>query len=727
VTVERVVRHQARPVVAPAPEPGARFAHGPAQRIRARVSSAIDVTSAVHVARNAGTVALCYIASLPFTAGLLSGAILPPSFLVPSAILLVALLVTPARQWWAILAATFVAHLAATSANNYPLAAIPGFAMSAGCALASAVLARRFVDLTSGLASLRAMGEFMLIALVAPALTMIGPAALLNIRRLPNFAASVSGGVLAIDWMPWIVATLGVTLAFVTIVPAALAGFEAIRVAVVNFPRAVMPWTRVIEAAALAAAIAVSSIVAFDGRSFSVPDALVLIAPLSLVLCATLRFRLAGAAGTLLIVALIAVNGVANGDGPLSFNSTAIGMILLQVGLLTVGTPLLLLGASLDERQRAYHRMARADDRYALAAQAGRAFLVSYNPGTGAMEADLFPGSVFARRSFEGADAWWRYVHADDVALLRSRLSARPMPGSGAARFTDFRMVEEDGQIHWFRMKDLAPRVVAGESRMVAAMVDVTDLKAAELAVEQRNRELAHVARTATVGELAAALAHEIRQPLTAILINAQTSLRLIEAHKAHDVEAVRDILQQLVADGRRAGDVIQRMRMFARKGELPRGLIDLNTVVREAVQLVSHDTIRRRVEIRFVLSDEPLVVLGDRVQLQQVALNLVMNALEAMEQSPRATRFVTIETSRAAPHTALLAVRDTGPGVPEERLEAIFAPFVTSKPSGMGMGLAVSRTIVEAHGGVIWCESDARAGGAALMVAIPLGAVRNG
>jgi hypothetical protein len=150
------------------------------------------------------------------------------------------------------------------------------------------------------------MGSFMMIAFIAPAVCVLGPAIVFRIRRLPNFAASASGGVLALDWTPWFVATLGIVLAFLTIVPAVLAGFEAVKVALANLPRAVMPWTRLIEAVALTAAVAVSSLVAFDGRPFTEPQALVLIAPLSLVLCATLRFGLAGAAGTFLIVALIA-------------------------------------------------------------------------------------------------------------------------------------------------------------------------------------------------------------------------------------------------------------------------------------------------------------------------------------------------------------------------------------------------------------------------------------
>jgi C4-dicarboxylate-specific signal transduction histidine kinase len=168
---------------------------------------------------------------------------------------------------------------------------------------------------------------------------------------------------------------------------------------------------------------------------------------------------------------------------------------------------------------------------------------------------------------------------------------------------------------------------------------------------------------------------------------------------------------------------VVQRVRAFAKKADVERGPIDLNTMLREAVQLVRHDTIRRRVEIRFALTHESLVVFGDRVQLQQVALNLVLNALEALADRPLgAERVVLIETARAATHTAIVTIRDTGPGIAPERQAAIFEPFITSKPNGLGVGLSISRTIVEAHGGVIWCESDPAVGGSAFMVAFPLG-----
>jgi two-component system, LuxR family, sensor kinase FixL len=246
------------------------------------------------------------------------------------------------------------------------------------------------------------------------------------------------------------------------------------------------------------------------------------------------------------------------------------------------------------------------------------------------------------------------------------------------------------------------------------------------MAAAQRSRELAHVARTSIVGELAAALAHEIRQPLTAILINSQTAMRVLDA-QPRDPDAVREILYQLAADGRRASEVIQRIRAFAKKGDVERGPLDLNAILREAVQIVRHDTIRRRIEIRFALTPDSLIVVGDRVQLQQVVLNLVLNALEALaDRPPDSERRVLIETARTATHTAIITVRDTGPGIARERQAAIFEPFITSKLNGLGVGLSISRTIVEAHGGVIWCESDPTVGGAAFIVAIPLGNVRH-
>ena len=154
----RIARHRSRQLSLVTTDPPRRWTGNATQRFRSEPSQAIDVSRALHVARDALTVGLCYVAALPFTAGLLTGIVVPPSFLLPTAIMLVAMLLTPPRQWWTLVAATFVAHWAAAAANNGPMAAIPGFVMSAVCALVAASLTRRFVDLSSGLGSLRSMG-----------------------------------------------------------------------------------------------------------------------------------------------------------------------------------------------------------------------------------------------------------------------------------------------------------------------------------------------------------------------------------------------------------------------------------------------------------------------------------------------------------------------------------------------------------------------------------------
>jgi len=233
---------------------------------------------------------------------------------------------------------------------------------------------------------------------------------------------------------------------------------------------------------------------------------------------------------------------------------------------------------------------------------------------------------------------------------------------------------------------------------------DITAQQRARLEAERLQRDLTHVGRVTTMGEMAAALAHELNQPLTAILSNAHAGERYL-AQAAPPLGEVREILQDVAGDARRAGDVIQRLRSLLRKDEARFLPLDVNQVVRDIAGLVHTDAILRNLAIDLDLAPALPPVRGDRVQLQQVLLNLVLNGMEAVGPHGEGRRLV-VQTLQAD-GTVRVAVRDQGPGIPAAELARIFDTFYTTKPNGMGMGLAISRSIVEAHGGRIWAENN--------------------
>ena len=236
--------------------------------------------------------------------------------------------------------------------------------------------------------------------------------------------------------------------------------------------------------------------------------------------------------------------------------------------------------------------------------------------------------------------------------------------------------------------------------------------------LEALRRDLTHVGRVASMGELAASIAHELNQPLTAILSNAQVAQRLLERGDLRP-EELTAILADIVADDRRAGSVIRRLRAFVRKDETQRNFVDLNAVVEDVVGLVRSDAIFRNVALAVALAPSLPRVVGDRIQLQQVVLNLVLNGLDAMQDSVE--RHLLVTTSTDEDDAVSVMVSDHGPGVPERDLQRIFEPFYTTKSQGLGMGLAIARSLVESHGGRLRVENN-KNGGATFVFTIPAG-----
>ena len=272
------------------------------------------------------------------------------------------------------------------------------------------------------------------------------------------------------------------------------------------------------------------------------------------------------------------------------------------------------------------------------------------------------------------------------------------------------RITDAAGKAHWLMT---VKRPLVSEdgtaSHVLGSGTDISERKRTELELEQQRSELAHLSRVTMLSELSGSLAHELNQPLAAILSNAQAALRFLD-QASPDLKEMREILQDIVADDRRAGEVIQGLRTMLKKGELRQEPLDLNDVVRDVLRLVRSDMLNAGVSLTLQLAPDLPVVIGDRVQLQQVLLNLVVNGCEAMTGGADKRRLL-VSTELAADGGARLCVADSGPGIPSQNLERVFEPFFTTKKYGMGLGLSVCRRIISTHGGKLAVASDSSRG----------------
>ena len=269
----------------------------------------------------------------------------------------------------------------------------------------------------------------------------------------------------------------------------------------------------------------------------------------------------------------------------------------------------------------------------------------------------------------------------------------------------------------WFTISVVPLSVLDGGA--VVSHTDITERKRAELEAQRSRQELAHFTRVSTMGELTASLAHELNQPLTGILANAQAGLRFLEATPP-DLHEVREILKDIVDDDKRAGEVIRRLRSLLRKEDVQFRLLDLNVVIRDVAKLLSSDAVIRNLSVRLELDPDPVFVSGDGVQLQQVVLNLLLNAMEAMAERAEDERTITVRTENTEVEAVHVSVQDAGTGFRQDTQHLVFEPFYTTKSSGMGMGLAISKSIIEAHGGLIWAV-DNSLGGATFHFSLPV------
>lgn len=309
------------------------------------------------------------------------------------------------------------------------------------------------------------------------------------------------------------------------------------------------------------------------------------------------------------------------------------------------------------------------------------------------------------------------FYHPDDMAGMVETWK-RDLEKSDQTRLTG-RIRRADGQYRLFLFEGRKITDANGVVRWYGANVDIEDLQRAEDKLRENQNELAHMTRMTTMGELTISIAHEINQPLMAIVTNAGTCLRWLDEGQ-HDIEQARKAAERIVRDGHRAGDILASIRALARKTPPRMVPMDMEGAIEEVLELLKGELHRRGVESQVDFPDRPVTVSGDRTQLQQVILNLVMNGVEAMAQSPPEYKRLVIQVRAADDRFARVRVADLGMGMDAANADRIFNAFFSTKPGGIGMGLSICRSIVEAHGGQIW-SADNEPRGSVFCLTVPM------
>ncbi len=309
-------------------------------------------------------------------------------------------------------------------------------------------------------------------------------------------------------------------------------------------------------------------------------------------------------------------------------------------------------------------------------------------------------------------------THPDD--RLRVRQLLEQVSTNGESFDTEHRLLMPDGAVKYLHVVAHAMRDSSGVAEFIGAVTDITPAKKADESLRKAQADLAHINRVTTMGELTASLAHEVNQPIAAAAISAQACLRYLKREQP-DPEKAGLAASRMVRDVNRAAEIISRIRLFFRKGAHTQEPVDINEVIQEMVVLLSNEVTQHSISVRTELAANLPVVSGDRVQLQQVLMNLMINGIDAMK-NVEGTRQLTLHSELSDDRQLLVSVHDTGSGLPMDQADQIFTAFFTTKSYGSGMGLSISRSIVESHGGRLWAINNAERG-ACFKFALPTAA----
>jgi signal transduction histidine kinase/integral membrane sensor domain MASE1 len=641
-------------------------------------------------------------AEAAFFVGTLSDKIFAP-FWPPNVVLFCALLFAPMRTWWLFLAVAFPAHvLAELHVGMDMLQLLVAFATNCIAAAASAFAIRWILGAPPWFRSLRSACLYVLIATIAiPMAAAFGGA-----------FVSISGGLPMTDyWVFWTQWFMSNALGSLTLGPVLLIWLSERQT---QSSERVRP-AALIEAVFIGVALVVVCTVAFEVSAAKSAGGFLpalLYAPLLFVLWATLRFGVKGAASAILIMAVVLVWRTLNGPSLFLSGNAESSVFAMQVFLLGLSIPVLLLGAAIDEARHAEQEVRESEERMSFAAVSANVCMWRFDYKSdnvwitdhGRDMLGFLPPVRITRA------AMMDVIHTEDretaIEAMRAAIAR------GALADCEFRIIRRnDAQTRWFRCRARA----YGEYRGTAAHIsgtftDITEQKIAEIELAQQRQELAHLTRVSLVGELSGGIAHELTQPLSAILSNAEAARTLI-AKDTPNLSEIKEALDDIIGEDNRAGEIIRRLRGLLKKTETNFEVADLNQIVQSTLRLLRNELVNRRVRVTTHLAKDLPLVTGDPIQLQQVLINLVLNAVDAMADTTPAQRVIVIVTEAADAALIQLRVSDRGTGLMPSHQDRVLQPFFTTKDHGLGLGLSLSSAIIKLHGGRLWLDNNPEAG----------------
>ena len=615
----------------------------------------------------------------------------------PYAVLTAALVVTAPRHWVWYLLASVVTHFV-THWPQWDLAwVLVADIANISRALVAASLIRTLVGLPTRLESIRSLSLFILGGvLVAPAIGATIGAANVLIHDVPQGYSST--------WFAWFMSN---ALTGLTLLPAVILALE-------NRARWFRPrWSRAraIEATLVLVALLTSAVLPHVGQGGPWPPALLFYAPLPVLLWAALRFGPTGASLTLTAVMFAAIYGAGAHTGPFATSSPDESVILLQLFVLLTAIPVLCIAVTSSARHAVVqlHRALLASVHDHIAILDGRGIVLEVNNAWRRFAE--YPDMPPYKRVQKGDN----YLEALREAAENGDAGAsRVLPGytdvlnRARNRFEVEYDLDRPGRLERYQLNVEA--LERADGGVILRRTDLTARRQAQLEAEEQRRVLSHLARVSVLGQLSGALAHELNQPLASIASNSQAAQILLKRKPPNQGE-LDAILHDIVADDQRASQVIRRLRALLKRGEARLQPTDARELVNEVLELARTELITRRVAATASVSRDTPLVLADRVQLQQVLLNLILNACEAMTADSSGDRRLDLVVRPDARNNVQFSVRDDGTGITPALLERLFEPFVTTKAEGMGLGLSMSRTIISAHGGRMWAENNAGRG----------------